>query len=230
MQPEQLIHWTTGDSCCDDAWERAYLDFETPEQERRKFVRRYRLLGVNHWSKDLHVAELFCGRGNGLRALQDLGFRNVDGVDLSPRLLQQFDGAAQLHVGDCRDLHWPDACKDAVVIQGGLHHLSQLPEDLESVLDEIVRVLRPTGRLVLVEPWQTPFLTLAHGLTNLSLVRRCYPKGDALARMTEREFVTYTNWLSRPALILAALDRRFDTNSRIVGWGKLMYVGTRKSI
>ena len=67
-----------------DPWEAAYLRFETPEQEIRKFVKRLRALGVSKWPRDNEIVELFCGRGNGLRALQSLGFTRVEGVDLSP--------------------------------------------------------------------------------------------------------------------------------------------------
>lgn len=222
---DQLIHWVPGDSCCDDAWEQAYLDFESPAEERAKFLRRYQTLGVDRWPRDLAVAELFCGRGNGLRTLQHLGFRDIEGVDLSPRLLQQYDGAARLYVGDCRDLQWPDACKDVVIVQGGLHHLPSLPHDLSAVLKEVARVLRPGGRFVLIEPWRTAFLTVAHAITNRRLVRRFYRKGDALARMTERESATYENWLARPQEILALLAAEFSTEKQVISWGKLMYIG-----
>jgi len=57
-----------------DVWESAYLRFSTPEQERRKFHRRYRQLGVTEWPRDLEILEIFAGRGNGLVALSELGF------------------------------------------------------------------------------------------------------------------------------------------------------------
>ena len=42
-----------------NAWEAAYLRFETPEEERRKFLRRLRKLGAESWPKDAQVVELF---------------------------------------------------------------------------------------------------------------------------------------------------------------------------
>src|SRR5579863_8906443 len=87
-----------------DPWEAAYLRFETPEQEIRKFVKRLRALGVCKWPPDAQIVELFCGRGNGLRALQSLGFTRVEGVDLSPSLVAQYQGSARCYVGDCRQL------------------------------------------------------------------------------------------------------------------------------
>ena len=73
-----------------DPWEAAYLRFETPEQEIQKFMKRLRKLGADEWPRDSEIVELFCGRGNGLHALERLGFRRLEGADLSPRLLAQY--------------------------------------------------------------------------------------------------------------------------------------------
>ena len=51
-----------------ESWEAAYLRFETPRQEARKFVSRLRALGAAEWRKDAAIVDLFCGRGGGLRA------------------------------------------------------------------------------------------------------------------------------------------------------------------
>src|ERR1700733_5234439 len=85
-----------------DPWEAAYLRFETPEQEIQKFIGRLKKLGAEGWPKNAEIVELFCGRGNGLNALERLGFSNVEGVDLSPRLLAQYRGSATCTQGDCR--------------------------------------------------------------------------------------------------------------------------------
>ena len=47
-------------------------------------------------------------------------------------------------------------------MQGGLHHLPVLPDDLDRVLAEGVRVLRENGLLLVIEPWVTLFLSVAH--------------------------------------------------------------------
>src|SRR5215475_16216668 len=82
-------------------WEAAYLRFETPQQEIRKFRQRLIKLGVQQWSRDAKVVELFCGRGHGVTALAELGFRNIEGIDLSPRLIAQYKGPCVCYVGDC---------------------------------------------------------------------------------------------------------------------------------
>jgi len=83
-----------------DPWEAAYLRFETPEEEIQKFIGRLTRLGASQWPRDAEIVELFCGRGNGLIALQRLGFTRLEGVDLSPRLLAQFKGSAKCTVAE----------------------------------------------------------------------------------------------------------------------------------
>ena len=210
-----------------DVWESAYLRFSTPEQERRKFHRRYRQLGVTEWPRDLEILEIFAGRGNGLVALSELGFTRLDGADLSPRLAAAYQGPHTIHVCDCRSLPLPDSSRDAVVVQGGLHHLINLPDDLNHTLAEVRRVLRPGGRFLAVEPWHTPFLGFVHFIA-FTPFRKAWKKLDALATMIEHEAETYFNWLSRPVEILDLIDRFFVSEKTIIQSVKLLYLGLRK--
>lgn len=222
-----LIHWQPGVTCCDEVWEAAYTRFETPEEEVRKFTRRLRRLGAPSWPREARILDLFCGRGNGLKALEAMGFANLAGVDLSDRLLCRYRGPASLYVGDCRDLRLPDRSVDIVIVQGGLHHLPRLPDDLSAVLEAVGRVLVDGGRLVAVEPWLTPFLRIVHAACEQPVLRRVWGKLDALAVMNEREMTTYDQWLRQPRVIRSQLEDRFATEKLMVGWGKLMYVGRK---
>ena len=214
--------------CCDEIWEAAYLRFETPEQEVRKFAKRLRSLGAETWSADAKIVEIFCGRGNGLLALQQVrGFQNLVGVDLSERLLEQYRGPGTLYVADCRSLPFDDASCDVIIVQGGLHHLPKLPEDLTQTIQEVRRVLRPGGRFIAVEPWMTPFLRFVHGLTEVKPLRRIWGKLDALATMIDRERNTYECWLRSPDMILSCLDNELRCVKRTMAFGKMNYVGIR---
>jgi ubiquinone/menaquinone biosynthesis C-methylase UbiE len=106
-------------------------------------------------------------------------------VDYSPALLARYTGSAKCTVADCRALPFPDASRDILVVQGGLHHLLELPSDLERSLDEVVRVLRPGGRFMVVEPWLTPFLRFVHAVAFFRPTRAAWGKLDALATMIE---------------------------------------------
>jgi SAM-dependent methyltransferase len=213
----------TGDGA--SAWEEAYLQFETADQEIRKFVRRLKALGAPRWDRRAEVVELFCGQGNGLHALQRLGFSRLEGVDLSPRLVARYSGPAVCHVGDCRSLPFPTASKDIAIVQGGLHHLPTVAPDLDRALVEARRVLRPDGRFVAVEPWATPFLSVVHLVSEHPLARRLSRKLDAFARMAIHERDTYVQWLGAPDEILTILHRHFAPEREWIRWGKLMFVG-----
>jgi SAM-dependent methyltransferase len=208
-----------------DRWEAAYLRFETPWAETRKFLKRLRRAGARDWSRDVRIVELFCGRGGGLRALERLGFSDLEGIDLSPRLVAECESRARIRVADCRSLPLEDATKDVVIVQGGLHHLPVLPGDLAGTLSEARRVLRPGGRIVIVEPWPTPFLSLVHRVCESRAARALSRKVDALATMIEHERATYEQWLSRPGMILGIIEDLFEAEKREIGWGKLLFVG-----
>jgi SAM-dependent methyltransferase len=220
-----VVCWETGTVCEDEAWEAAYARFETPEEEIRKFVKRYRRLGLNALARSSQIVELFCGRGNGLKALERMGFESLEGVDLSPGLTEQYFGRAQLYVGDCRKLRFDNSSKDLVIIQGGLHHLPSLPSDVERVFSEIDRILRPDGRVAIVEPWLTPFLRFVHAVSASHAMRRVWPKLDALASMNEREQVTYDAWLSQPQLISRLMAKYFVPERQFSRLGKIFFLG-----
>jgi ubiquinone/menaquinone biosynthesis C-methylase UbiE len=209
-----------------DPWEAAYLRFETPEEEIQKFMARLNRLGAGQWPRDAEIVELFCGRGNGLIALQRLGFTRIEGADMSPRLLAQFKGSAKCILADCRELPFPDRSKDVLIVQGGLHHLPTLPGDLDQTFSEMQRVLRTTGRVMFVEPWRTPFLTCVHFFSEIPLVRRISTKMDAFATMTEYEIRTYTQWLGQPDLITQIARSHFVPVHESFAWGKWNFVGT----
>lgn len=214
--------------CCNETWEQAYARFETPEQEVHKFLRRLDWFGAKAWPRDAAIVELFCGRGNGLIALSRMGFTDLAGVDLSADLLSQYEGDAKTYVCDARDLSLDTASIDIAIVQGGLHHLPALPGDLDRSLAEAARVLSPGGRLVLVEPWDTPFLRMVHKASANARLRRLWGKLDAFQVLYENEYQTYDNWLGRPDEILSIINRHFTVQRQRTAWGKLFYLGQRR--
>jgi len=217
------------DGFCANSWEAAYLRFQTPAQEMLKFVKRLMKVGAARWPRNAEIVEVFCGRGNGLHALSNLGFTRLEGVDLSASLLAEYRGPAKLYVCDCRQLRFDDCSKDIVIIQGGLHHLQSLPDDLEQTLSEANRVLREGGLLVLVEPWLTPFLSFVHAVCRRSLARRISKKVNALATMIYYEGKTYEQWLHQPQVIWHLLQKYFRPERHKVCWGKIMFVGRKRA-
>lgn len=218
--------WKDLDIPIDREWEAAYQRFETADQEIAKFKKRLSFLGYKNWDKDARIVELFCGRGNGIRALEQLGFSHLEGVDLSEELLKSFSGNAKLYAGDCCELSLDDNSRDIMIVQGGLHHLLHLPDDLDRCLSEIRRSLKASGTFCMVEPWKTPFLDLVHSACENSIARRCWSKLDALAEMIEREIATYEQWLSQPEKILDLIQSHFHIEYSKIGYGKIMLTAT----
>lgn len=223
--PNIVRHVVDGQLCCDAEWEAAYKRFESPQQEIAKFMARLKRFGFDKMSKEIQIAEVFCGRGGGLVALERLGFQHLAGVDLSETLLNEYRGPATLHLADCRNMPFASNSFDAVVIHGGLHHLPVLSADLDRTLSEVARILKPSGGFYAVEPWRTPFLSVAHFVTDIPWVRRFYTKGDALATMTEREWTTYRQWIDNPEFILTTFSKHFTAQKIRICWGKIAYAG-----
>jgi SAM-dependent methyltransferase len=206
-------------------WEEAYVRFETPDEEIDKFTKRLRGLGESEWKREAKIVEIFCGRGNGLKALEGLGFTSLEGVDISGALLSRYDGPAKMFEADCRRLPFENESKDIIIVQGGLHHLPKLPADLDETFGEIRRVLRPEGKFVMVEPWSSPFLHLVHFVSDIYLMRMISTRLDAFATMTHYESTTYFNWLTCPSMISGLLQKNFKEDFRSLKWGKIHFVG-----
>lgn len=210
------------------SWEDAYLRFRTPEQEDHQFRSSLTAAGADGWSREGVILELFCGRGGALRSLCAMGFRNVEGVDLSKELLKEYSGPATVYESDCRELPFGDNEKDVVIARDGLHHLPEFPRDLDRTFTEIRRVLKPGGRIAVWEPWPTPYLHLLHAVSRIVPLRKCWPRLDAFATMVEIERPVYYQWLSHPAEILDMLRSRFEEESCTIGKGQLVFIGRKK--
>lgn len=225
-----MKYWTDGITSVDEEWERAYNRFETRSEEIKKFEKRFRKFKFKSYPRSSRILDLFCGKGNALEALSNLGFKNLSGVDLSPELLKQCRVDAELYVGDGRDLKLDDECIDIVVIQGGLHHLYKLREDLPIILTEIARVLVPDGKVVITEPWLTPFLSMVHSLLKFKILRRVWAKFDALAIMIELEYPVYDKWLENKVFIKDQLARFFEIEMISEQMGKLNFIGIKPTL
>jgi ubiquinone/menaquinone biosynthesis C-methylase UbiE len=160
-----------------------------------------------------------------LRAWERLGFTRLEGVDIAPSLLDHYQGIAKLYIADCRQLPLPDQSRDIVSVNGGLHHLPNLPEDLDQTLSEVRRTLRPTGLFLMVEPWMSPFLRILHLLSNIDLLRWAWPKVDAFATMNHYEWETYDAWMKQNVSTKKLLQKHFQPLYTWERWGKYYFVG-----
>ena len=107
------------------------------------------------------VLDLACGTGDLCRVLTAAGYRAV-GVDRSAGMLAAARTGAPLVRGDCLDLPVPNGRVDGVVCGFALRNF----RSLEPFLAECARVLRPGGRVALLEVSapENPVLRAGHGL------------------------------------------------------------------
>jgi demethylmenaquinone methyltransferase/2-methoxy-6-polyprenyl-1,4-benzoquinol methylase len=92
------------------------------------------------------VLDVACGTGDLCNELERAGHRPV-GVDFSLGMLAHATTTAPLVQGDASRLPFADASVDGVTSGFALRNVT----DLETVFDEIRRVLRPSGRVALLE-------------------------------------------------------------------------------
>jgi len=112
---------------------------------------------------DARILEIGCNRGYLLHALQESGYRKLEGVDLSPGevdLARELTGLEGLHAGDAVDLlRQREGAYDAIVFKAVLEHVPR--EGLEPFLGAVARALAPGG-VVLCEVPNMDWYAAAH--------------------------------------------------------------------
>lgn len=163
--------------------------------------RRWRRRAV----RDLHgnVLDVACGTGDMAVSLVERGY-TVTGVDISEEMLaiaRQKAPMVTFMIADAEHLPFPDASFDAVTCAFGVRNFVHL----EQGLSEMLRVLKPGGRMVILElatpdsPLLRPFYNLytkhiipwlgsriagnREAYTYLPESVERFPKGDAFLRL-----------------------------------------------
>jgi SAM-dependent methyltransferase len=126
----------------DEGWGRKAVDFSALSEpsNSREYVALHHRLGVDAGDRLLDVA---CGSGLAIE-LARLRGAECAGIDASHRLVavaQYRNPGCDIRVGDMHDLPWDGATFDVVTSFRGIWGTTP------AVVDEIYRVLRPSGRL-----------------------------------------------------------------------------------
>ena len=133
-----------------DAYERHYYD-EQALRYRRKYIYSHLFEGLS--LDAARVLELACGSGhNILEALRLFPDMAISGLDISPRSCEAYrrNTGREATVFDLTDPKAPPiAPADHVFVVGGLHHCVR---DLPTTFDNVAKLVRPGGTLLMVEP------------------------------------------------------------------------------
>ena len=130
-----------------------------------------------------HTLEI--GVGTGLNLVHYRPEVRLTGMDLSPRMLalarrraEELGHAVDLVVGDAQAMAFPDGSFDTVVFS---LCLCSIPDDRRAV-GEGVRVLKPGGRMLLLEHGRQPERTGASGAAPPRAARPALPEAHHLTR------------------------------------------------
>jgi SAM-dependent methyltransferase len=157
-------------------YERHYFD-STSIQYRHRYIYRFLFDGLN--LNGQRVVELACGSGYNTRELLKLfPHADVSGIDISPKSVEMYMANTGRPCLACdlseRGTAVPEGADVAFVI-GGLHHCTN---DLVATLENIGRIIRSDGLLIMAEP-------NAHFFLNA--VRNVWYRRDRLFREEEEE-------------------------------------------
>ncbi len=109
------------------------------------------------------VLDVGCGPGRLARVFAErvAPTGSVDGIDAAVEMINRASSqarkrraAATFQVAFAQDLPFPDATFDAVACTLALHHVAE--EDQRTAVEEMCRVLRPGGRLLIAELHKGP--------------------------------------------------------------------------
>jgi demethylmenaquinone methyltransferase/2-methoxy-6-polyprenyl-1,4-benzoquinol methylase len=122
---------------------------------------RRRTVGSLGLPEGATVIDLACGTGDLCRELSARGLAPI-GVDLSYGMLAAARTDAPLVHGDALRLPLPDAAVDGITCGFALRNFESLPPFFE----ELARIVRPDGRIALLEVAEPPnrFLRWGHGV------------------------------------------------------------------
>lgn len=99
-----------------------------------------------------NILDLGCGNGNVLAALAKCTNSKLFGLDLSENMINEakkkLNNDAELKIGDSENLPYEDSKFDVVICNASFHHYIHP----KKVLNEIKRVLKPNGILILGDP------------------------------------------------------------------------------
>ena len=123
----------------------------------KRYVQFYRYFD----SADRAVLDIGCNTGRGGQILKEVNPQlQITGLDVVPERLDKIPGGLyeRLILSSADDIDVPDNTFDDIVAGEVIEHID--PADVQNVLTELLRVLKPGGRVMLTTPNPKAFLVL----------------------------------------------------------------------
>lgn len=141
-------------------WHETYANAAEAARRRREMPAKLARLGLDQAPRDARILDLCCGHGEALDAMHSLGFRQLEGLDLTvpPALLA--DSRFSVRAGDAAATGLPAGSYDWITCIHSMHHFASA-EGVERFLAEAWRLLKPGGRLAILDFPGSPQIRLA---------------------------------------------------------------------
>jgi SAM-dependent methyltransferase len=168
---------------------------------------RLRALGFERLDPSRVWLDVGAGDGNVSATLVDLGVRCLASVEVQPELARRIPGVGVV-VGDARHLPVVTAGCAVALLMDVLHHVRV--DELDGVLAELARVVRPGGHLLVCEPSPTVVRRILTVLLDSPLASFFEFSRDK-RRMVDLEADTLVPWLDgEPGFVARAADVGFE--------------------
>jgi SAM-dependent methyltransferase len=142
------------------SWHHAYKDKRLVARRASSHGRKLQRLGLFDLPRDARLLDLACGTGEALRILHDQGFTRLFGVDVTADEDLSREPWLELRAAPAQQIPYEDGAFDVVLCMHSLHHLGGL-EGVRASVQEARRVLRPGGKLALLDHFDSPQLRAA---------------------------------------------------------------------
>jgi SAM-dependent methyltransferase len=154
------INATSSQRLESDEWLETYASEDERLKRKAAMPGKLARIGLATAPRDIRVLDMCCGHGEALQVLHELGFSQLEGIDMTVTDELAADSRFRVTQGDVTRTELPNGSYDWIICIHSLHHLAT-PANVERFVEESWRLLRPGGRLSIVDFPGSPQIKLA---------------------------------------------------------------------
>lgn len=195
-------------------WTAAYGAQNEVRRRRAAMPGKLALLGIDRAPRSARILDLCCGNGEALDALYNMGFRDLHGGDIAIREELAEDPRFSVRICDAANPPFEDAAFDWIVIVHAMHHLGSAAQ-IDRVLNHCHRMLKPGGRLSVVDFPNSPQIRLAFWFFRQNRFLWT-PYLKTFGQLIQEEWPFLKNYLPQfPQVRNLLLQGRFQVESKV---------------